>query len=87
MRASLHHTDAAISMGSSPSQSPFQTVEELEQWGNTASDEEIVTLYEQSEPLRVDQVAYGRILFDSAIKKFNTVNQEGQLVNSLEGEQ
>ena len=44
----------------------FATVEELEQWVTSASDEEIVAIYEHSGVLSSEREEYGKELIEAA---------------------
>ena len=56
----------------------FATVEDLERWVMSASDEEIVALYEASGSLSLEREAYGRELIDAARARLDDADASSQ---------
>ena len=56
--------------------SRFSTVEELEDWVRSATDEEIVAMFESSGPLTEERAEYGRGLIEAAKARLETSQDE-----------
>lgn len=56
----------------------FSTLEELERWVSSATDEEIVAMFESAGPLSADRAEYGKGLIEAAKSRLE-VAQEREL--------